>query len=111
MALHGAGDPIASLEHPTVTGAVSERDDQLRIGRRAVRILQRFFHVDRHGARHHQCVGVPRGRGDVNPEPVRIVDRVHKRVHLHLASIAGPGVYLADGQRPAKGSRLPAGFL
>src|SRR5437660_1008891 len=47
----------------------------------------------------------------VPAEPVRIVDRVHKRVHLHLASIAGPGVYLADGQRPAKGSRLPAGFL
>src|SRR5712692_11775096 len=98
MALDRTGYGITSSEHPTITCAVSKSDDYFRIWRGLVHVLQRPLHIHCHWTSHHERISVARGRGNVDAESFRIIDRIHQCVHLHLAPVAGARVNLADGQ-------------
>jgi len=93
-----AGHGVAAFEHAAVDGAVSQRDDNLRIRRGLVHVLQGPLHVHGHRAGDHQCVGMARRCGNVNAEPFGVVYGIHERVHLHLTGVAGARIHFTDGQ-------------
>jgi hypothetical protein len=63
---------IASAEHASADAAVPNCDNQFRIGYRVISALQRFFHVDRHGARNQEQICVAGLATNLIPSPSRL---------------------------------------
>ena len=92
-------DAVGAREHPAVTRAVTDRDDQLGPGDGIEGAPQRHGHVPGHHPGHQQRIGMP-GRGDQpRPVPLRVIHRAERRADLHLAPVTRPGVHVPDLHR------------
>src|SRR5262249_28487897 len=69
--------------------------------------LERFTHVPGDRAGDQQHVGVARRGHETQPESLEIVERVVERMDLELATVARPGIDLAN--REAATQALPRG--
>ena len=108
--VHGPGDGITAFEHAAVTRAITECDDDLRVGRGSIDILQWSLHVPRHWACHDERIRMAGGGGDVNAKTFGIVDGIRQCVHLHFTGVAGACVHLANRQRPFEAIGRLLGF-
>src|SRR5690349_3592526 len=108
MALYRTSHRVAAFEHATVDRAIPEGNDDLRIRRLFVDILQCALHVDRDRSGHDQRVRMPWRRGNVNAEPLNVIDRISQGVHLHLAGVAGACVHFANRQGLSEWQRFLA---
>jgi hypothetical protein len=99
---HAAFHRVASGENAAVGGAIADRYHPFRVGRRGVGALQRLAHVLGDRACHQQHIGMAWRGDEAQAEALEIVEGVVKRVDLELASVARPGIDLADGEAPAK---------
>jgi hypothetical protein len=89
-----ADDRVAAGEAPAIQGAVTDRDDPFRIGRRVIGSFQRLAHVLGHRTGHQKHVGVAWRRDKADAESLEIVIGVVERMDLELAPVAGPRIDL-----------------
>ena len=77
-------------------GAVTDRDDDFRRGRRFIGALERVGHVARHRAGHEQTIGMARRGDEMHAEAFDIVVRIIQRADLQLAAVARAGIHLTN---------------
>ena len=97
-----ADDRVTAGEAAAVPGAIADRDDPFRVGRRVIGALQRLAHVLRHRSGHQQHIGMARRGDEAEAKALDIVIGVVERVDLELAAVAGAGVDLADRRLAAE---------
>jgi hypothetical protein len=78
--------------------AVTQGNHEFRIRGLLVDVLQSPLHIHRDRSGHDECVGMARRGGDVNAEPLDVVNRIGQGIHLHLTTVAGTGVHFANRQ-------------
>src|SRR6266404_5289904 len=90
---------IILAENAAADAASSNCDDDLGFGRGAERLEQSQFHVPGHRSGNQKHVCMTRRRHEVNAETLDVIDRIVQSDDLELASVAGPGIDLANSQR------------
>jgi len=98
---------VALAEDPAVAAAVTDRDHKLRVRGGGIGPFQRDLHVDGYRACHQQHVGKTRGGGEVDTEPLAVVDSVVHGVELQFTAVARSGIDLANGETAVKGLSDP----
>lgn len=82
MAIDWAGHGIAPRKHAAVDRTITECDDDLRIGRGFIGVFQGMFHILGYRSGDHQRVSMTRGGGNVDPEPLNVIERIRKFLTL-----------------------------
>jgi len=106
VANHWSGHSIAAFEDSAIDSTVAKGDDDLRIRRLFVDILQCALHVYGDWSCDSQCIRMPRRRDNMDAKPFHVLDSIRQRIHLHLAGIARARIHFADGERTPEGFGL-----
>ena len=96
-----AADDLVLVEHST-EWAGSDGDDELRLRHGCIGLRERQLHHPHDRARHHEQVGVARGGGEEEPEPVQVVMGGKQETDLRLADGARARIDRPDVQAPAE---------
>jgi len=99
---YAAGHSVAACKNSTVHGAGTDSDHPFRIGGRVIGAQQRLAHILGYGAGYHQHIGMAWRSNKAQAKALEIVKRIIERMDFQLATIAGTGIDLANGQRTTK---------
>src|SRR5260370_30219585 len=102
---------VSGLERRAARRAGTNGDDDPRLGHRVVRAARGDLEIAGHRPRDEQQVRVPRGRHEVDAEPLEVMHGIRRGVDLPVAAVARARVEMTNVDGAPEDTACPRGEL